>query len=148
ERIHPASGPKTTRYDRAKETLALTTHSRPVRPMYRFCTSCFHVNPNNPRNSSDAIATTRSVPSASIHRVARSITTGQVEDQVSASGMAMRTSSHAASVLQTATLSWAPMSAALVNGRVASKDATPQESCTSEVALLAVAAARPAMKGG
>ena len=68
------------------------------------------------------------------------ITTGQVPERVSASGMATTTSIHAASVLQMVIFSLAAVSAALVSGRVAMNGVRPD--------FLTVAAAKRAMNGG
>ena len=107
-------------------TLPLTSHSRPVRPMCKLCTSCFQVATMNPARISSTIATARGVPMASINAPHPfRPPSDQVPDHSSASGMATSTSSHAASVLHIAIFSLAAMSAALVNGRVAMNGGTP-----------------------
>jgi hypothetical protein len=83
-----------------------------------------------------------------MNRRAPSITIGPVAVSFSATGMATRTNSQAASVLQIAIFSLAAMSAALVIGRVAMKGVTPYPSLPPGFALRTVAAANTAMNGG
>src|SRR5436309_8883918 len=136
--IQWASGTMMARNDRAMNMLALTTHARPLKPMYRPCTSCFHVDANRAENPSSTIAIARGLPTASIKRCPHSITTGEVPESLNANGMATRTSSHVARVLQIVALSLAAISDALVSGRVA----------VNGVDLPTVEATKAAMKGG
>src|SRR5712691_862481 len=143
-----ASGTMIARNDRTTNTLALTTHSRPLMPMYRLCTSCFHVDASNPVNPSSTITIARGIPTTSIRLRVHSITSGKVPESFSATGMATITSSHAARVLHIVALSLAAMSETLVSGRVAMNGVTPYESLPSGFDLLTVAATKAAMNGG
>src|SRR5205807_3893672 len=97
--IQTASGRMTARKVRATNTLALTTHSRPLMPMYRLCTSCFQVDAISAASPSSRIAIARGAPTTSTNRCARSITTGAAPENLNASGVAMRTRSHEVSAL-------------------------------------------------
>src|SRR5207244_13116386 len=146
--IQTASGRTTARNVRATNTLALTTHSRPLMPMYRLCTSCFHVDASSAASASRRIAIARGIPITSTNRCARSITTGAAPENLNASGVATRTSIHAASVLQIIAFILAAMSDPFVSGRVAMKGDTPYESLLVVHDLEAVAATKAARKGG
>src|SRR5436190_3491718 len=146
--IQTASGRTTARNASATNTLALTTHSRPLMPMYRLCTSCFHVDAINAVTASSTIAVARGISITSTNRCARSITTGAAPENLSASGVATRTSIHAASVLQIIAFILAAMSDPFVSGRVAMKGVIPYESLIVVPDLEAVAATKAAMKGG
>src|SRR5258708_18758472 len=56
---HRANGPRMAKNDRVTNTLALTTHSRPLIPMYRLCTSCFHVDATRAVSPSSTMAIAR-----------------------------------------------------------------------------------------
>src|SRR5205085_6459328 len=146
--IQTARGKATARNVKATKTPALTTHSRPLIPMNRLCTSCFHVDANNAASASSTIAIARGMPITSTNRCARSITTGATPDNLSASGVAMRTSIHAASALQIIAFILAAMIDPFVSGRVATKGVTPYVSLDVAPDLAAVAATKAAMKGG
>jgi len=123
--IDSTIGPSRMRSVSVSNTLPLTIHARPVRPMCKLCTSCFQVATMNPASISSTTVAARGVPMASCMRRTRSVTMGQVPDHSSASGSATSTTSHAASVLHSAIFSLAAMSSALVNGRVAMNGGTP-----------------------
>src|SRR5438067_9953190 len=103
----------------ATNTLALTSDSRPLMPMYKLCTSCFHVDAMSANSATNTMATARGMPTASTRERAHPITIGAIPVSLTATGTAARTSSHATSVLQIVTLSLAAMSDASASGRVA-----------------------------
>src|SRR5438105_15928792 len=123
--IQTASGKMTARNVRPINTLALTTHSRPLMPMYRLCTSCFHVDAISAASPSSTIAIARGVPTTSTNRCARSITTGAAPESLNASGVATRTSIHAVSVLHIIAFILAAMSDVFVSGRAAMNGVMP-----------------------
>ena len=94
-------------------------------PMYRLCTSCFHVDASKAANASSTIAIARGIPITSISRCARSMTGAAAPDPLNASGVATMVSIHAASVLHIIAFILAAMSDAFVSGRVAMKGVTP-----------------------
>ena len=90
----------------------------------------------------------RGVPTVARNARTFSMTTGEVPEKCTASGIAARTSTHAATVLQIVALSGAAISAAVEIGRVAVNGDTPSESRALGFGLLTVAATKPAMNGG
>ena len=123
--IHSANGPSRKRNPRTMTTLPPMSDARPVRPIYRPCTSCFHVDAMNPQSINNSSTTARGVPTMWLNRCNRSSTTADVPESLSAIATARKTRSHAAMVLQIAILSLAATSSALVNGRVAMNGVTP-----------------------
>ena len=108
-----------------RQVVVLISHSRPLKPTYRLCTSCFQVDATSAESPRSATTTARGVPTASPSWRAGSVTTGQVPDSVSAAGIATRTRSHAARVLHIDIRSLAAMSSALASGRVATNGVMP-----------------------
>ena len=103
--------------------------------------------PAAPRTPAARCAIARGVPTTSTSRCTRSITSGDVPESLSASGMATSTSSHAASVLQIVAFSLAAMSDAL--GQRPRRDER-RHAVRSRPGfdLLTVAATKTAMNGG
>ena len=126
---------------RTSSTLDLSSHSRPVNPMHKLCTRCFHVDAKSAANVNSTTAIPRSVPVTSMPARARSTTTGILPDSMSATTLKTTTGSHAASVLQTVIFSLAAMSDTLVSGRLAMNG-------PEDVLVLSAAAANAAMNGG
>ena len=107
------------RNPRVTNTLVFTSQARPLMPMYRLRTSCFHVDATRATSPSSPIAMARGIPTASTSRRASSTTAHDAPDSQSASGRAVSTSSQAARVLRIVAFSFAVTSDPLLSGRVA-----------------------------
>ncbi len=92
--IHWTNGIAATSNTSVTPMCVLTSHGRPLRPMYKLVTSRFHVVATSASTASTVMTIARGRPMRSRRSRARSITIGHVFDRLSANGTTAMTSTH------------------------------------------------------